>query len=279
MVKSSAPLVTVILPTYNRSELILRAVDSVLNQDFQNFELIVVDDGSEDHTFEALAVYGDRLSILRQAHAGVSRARNTGLSRARGHLIAFLDSDDWWLPRKLSAQVHFFENHPEAVICQTEERWVRNGKRVNPGKRHEKPWGEAFFRSLHLCLISPSAVMIRRAVFDEVGRFDESLPACEDYDLWLRVTARWPVYTLGEPLIVKTGGHGDQLSRTTIALDRYRIQAIRKILDQGVLDPDQARAAKKVLTGKAEIYGQGCLKRGKTEEGERYLTLADEYRV
>lgn len=273
----TAPLISVIIPTYNRASLLREAVDSVLNQTFQNFEVIVIDDGSKDETPEVLETYNDRLRYWYQNNQGVSAARNRGLQHARGSLIAFLDSDDLWLPGKLAAQIDFFSQNPEALICQTDEVWIRNGRRVNPCKKHRKYSGDVFAPSLGLCLISPSAVMIRRELFDTVGAFDETFPACEDYDLWLRITARWPVYLIDRPLVVKRGGHADQLSRTTPTLDCYRIRALIKLLTSGCLTPTQFLQAHQELTVKCCIYGQGCLKRGKLDEGNYYLGLPDTF--
>jgi glycosyltransferase involved in cell wall biosynthesis len=269
------PLVSIIIPTYNRSSLLLEAVGSVLQQTFKDFELIVVDDGSTDGTAEALKKDKDRLTVHYQANQGVSAARNQGLRLARGRWIAFLDSDDLWLPKKLETQMGFFSRHEEAVISQTEEIWVRNGRRVNPQKKHRKYSGDIFAPSLDLCLVSPSAVMIKRDVFDAVGFFDESLPACEDYDLWLRISAQWPVYLINQPLIIKQGGHPDQLSRTIPTLDRYRIQSLVKLLCSKGLTPRQYDLAFKTLETKCRIFGQGCLKRGKEEEGQHYLKLPE----
>ncbi|MBU2551799.1 MAG: glycosyltransferase [Proteobacteria bacterium] len=268
------PLVSVVIPTFNRAGPVARAVDSVLAQTGPGFELIVVDDGSTDETGRVLGRYGEAIKVLRQDRAGVGAARNRGIEASRGDLIAFLDSDDYWLPEKLALQTAFFQAHPDALICQTEEIWIRGGRRVNPKARHRKPSGDVFVPSLELCLISPSAVMMRRSLFDRVGLFDEDLPACEDYDLWLRVSARWPVHLLDHPLVVKTGGHADQLSRTVPALDRFRVQALRKIIQSGRLTPLQVRAARQVLARKARVYGQGCLKRGRVAEAEEYMELA-----
>ncbi|MFH1091695.1 MAG: glycosyltransferase [Pseudomonadota bacterium] len=270
------PLVSVVIPVHNRAGSVKKAVDSVLGQTFEDFELIVVDDGSSDGANAALSEYQDRLILIRQSHQGVSAARNKGIHHSRGRLIAFLDSDDYWLPEKLAVQTAFFEENPEAMICQTEEVWLRDGRRVNPGRRHRKPSGEAFSRSLKLCLISPSAVMLRSGLLSEVGLFDESLPACEDYDLWLRVAARHPVHLVDRPLVIKTGGHKDQLSRTTVGLDKYRVASLLKILSSDWLSPEQTRAARAELAAKARVYGQGCLKRGRREEGEYHLRLARE---
>ena len=268
----NAPRVSVIIPTYNRAGIIEEAVDSVLAQDFKDFELIVVDDGSTDNTSEVLTTYGDDIRVLFQSNKGVSAARNRGITEASGKLIAFLDSDDLWLRQKLSRQVEFFRQRPDALICQTEEVWVRNGVRVNPKQRHKKPSGMIFKPSLELCLVSPSAVMIRRDLLDTTGNFDETLPACEDYDLWLRISCRFPVYLIETPLIIKRGGHDDQLSKRA-GLDKFRIKAIVNIINTGMLSADQHRAALIMLQKKCSIYAAGCRKRGREAEARYYEVL------
>jgi glycosyltransferase involved in cell wall biosynthesis len=270
------PLVSVIIPTYNRGWIVKNAIVSVLNQDFTDFELIVIDDGSTDNTAEVLQAIAGTFTVIRQDNQGVSAARNRGIRESGGRLIAFLDSDDAWLPQKLSAQVDFFSRQPHALICQTEEIWIRNGKRVNPGKRHSKLSGMIFEPSLHLCLVSPSAVMIRRRLFAEVGLFDETLPACEDYDLWLRISRQHPIYLIDKPLIVKNGGHDDQLSKTA-ALDKYRIQSITSLLESGTINAEQRKAALAVLKNKIAVYQEGCRKRGRLQEVKQYQTLADRF--
>ena len=273
--RSNKPLVSVIIPTYNRGWIVGEAIDSVLVQDFSDYELIVVDDGSDDHTPEILAAYGDRITVLRQANRGVSAARNRGIAAAAGRLMAFLDSDDLWLPQKLSTQVRYFAENPDAVICQTEERWIRNGVRVNPKKRHLKFSGMIFERSLALCLVSPSAVMIKKSLFNTVGVFDEDLPACEDYDLWLRISCRYPVHLINTPLIIKRGGHEDQLSRAA-GLDKYRIQSLLKLSENSCLTPQQKQAVMITLKEKCDIYAAGCQKRGRQEEAKYFYQLADQ---
>jgi len=276
-VGSKTPEVSIILPTYNRGWIIEEAIDSVLAQDFKDFELIVVDDGSTDDTGQILDSYDQDLIVLRQSNKGVSAARNRGIAAAKGRLIAFLDSDDLWLPRKLSSQVDFLNSNPVAVINQTEEIWIRNGVRVNPKTRHHKFAGMIFERSLALCLVSPSAAMMKRSLFDEVGLFDEDLPACEDYDLWLRISWRYPVHLIETPLIIKRGGHADQLSRAP-GLDKFRIQSLKKIIESGQLEPDSYRAAVRTLQDKCAIFAGGCRKRGKDDEAKYYEELADLYR-
>ena len=270
------PLVTVIIPTYNRGWIIQQAIDSVLDQDFNDYELIVVDDGSEDNTLEILKAYGKAITVLHQSNKGVSAARNRGIDAAAGRLIAFLDSDDLWLPKKLSTQVKFFENNADALINQTQEIWIRNGRRANPKKRHHKFSGMIFERSLELCLVSPSAVMVARELFDSVGVFDEQLPACEDYDLWLRVSCRYPVHLTDSPLVIKRGGHDDQLSKAA-GLDKYRIQSLVKIIESDLLLPQQYQAAVNTLREKCQIYAGGCSRRGRKQEAEHFYELAAKY--
>jgi glycosyltransferase involved in cell wall biosynthesis len=271
-VSATAPRVSVVVPTYNRAWCLAEALDSVLAQDVAGVELIVVDDGSTDDTPQLLAGYGERIRVLRQENRGVSAARNAGIAAARGGLVAFLDSDDLWLPGKLRAQVDFFAAHPEALVCQTEELWVKDGRRVNPGRRHRKRGGMIFEPSLELCLVSPSAVMMRRELFERVGHFDEALPACEDYDLWLRVSLQHPIHLIATQLIVKRGGHADQLSKGW-GLDRYRIAAIMKLLNGDSLNELQRQVAMRVLRRKCTVYAGGCRKRGRTEEAEQYERL------
>jgi len=275
--RSQKPLVTVIIPTYNRAWVLKEAIDSVLAQEFGDLELIVVDDGSTDNTPQILESYAQDLTVIRQPNRGVSAARNRGIVAANGRLISFLDSDDLWLPRKLSSQVNFFNSNPAAVINQTEEIWIRNGVRVNPKTRHHKPSGMIFEPSLALCLVSPSAVMMKRSLFDEVGLFDEDLPACEDYDLWLRISWRYPVHLIETPLIIKRGGHADQLSKAP-GLDKFRIQSLKNIIESGHLEAESYQAAVRTLQEKCTIFAGGCRKRGKDAEADYFEELADQYR-
>jgi len=270
-------LVSVIIPTYNRAACLKEAIESVINQTYKQLELIVVDDGSTDTTGELLQQYGTVLSVLHTSHRGPSAARNCGIAAARGEHIAFLDSDDVWLPDKLRAQILFFQDHPEARVCQTEEIWIRSGVRVNPMKKHKKYSGWIFEQCLPLCIVSPSSVMIERSVFSSVGLFDETFLACEDYDLWLRIAARYPIYLIETPLIIKRGGQADQQSKIIPHLDQYRIRALCKILESGILQPAQQQQALYELKKKCRIYGSGCLKRGRRDEGERILKLPKNY--
>jgi hypothetical protein len=273
MIEQKTDTISVIIPTFNRAWTLKRAVDSALAQDYPHREIIVVDDGSTDGTRDLLAGYRDKIRVLVQENKGVSAARNLGIQESRGSFIALLDSDDAWETNKLSCQAGFFQSKPGAMICQTEEIWIRNGKRVNPKKKHKKPSGMIFEPSLKLCLVSPSAVMIRKQLFGQKGMFNEGFPVCEDYDLWLRISHDTPIYLIDTPLTVKTGGHGDQLSAAH-SQDKYRIQSIQNLIESNVLSPNQEQAALNVFKEKCRIFANGCMKRGREKEGAYYLMLA-----
>ena len=276
------PEVSVIIPTYNRRAMLLEAIDSVLAQSTPAFELIVIDDGSTDGTNETehLARLAEtiRIEIDRIDHRGPSAARNRGVAIARAPLIAFLDSDDLWSPTKLERQLAFMRDHPACAISQTNEIWIRNGRRVNPGQRHRKRAGDIFIDSLRTCLIATSSVMIRAELFRSSGGFDEHLTAAEDYDLWLRILIDHEAGLLDEPLVTRRGGHPDQLSATTPALDRFRILALAKLLADDRLSPARRTSVVEVLAEKCCIYARGLVRRGRIDQARLYEWVADQAR-
>ena len=269
--------ISVILTTYNRSALVERAILSVLKQTRPADEIIIIDDGSTDETSELIPRKYPRISYFWQENKGISAARNAGIEKSAGDWIAFLDSDDTWLKRKLEYQQKALLHNPEYLICHTNEIWIRHGKRVNPMKKHQKSGGYIFEKCLPICVISPSSVMLHRAVFDRFGKFDTDLPVCEDYDLWLRMCAFLPVLYLEKALITKFGGHADQLSRSTWGFDRFRIQALEKIISNPQLNPAYKRAALDMINAKLKIYLQGAEKRGKSEEIESIRIKYNQY--
>lgn len=271
------PLVSVIIPTFNRRDVINEAIESVLQQSFKDFELIVADDGSTDGTGQLLEDYGDTIRCLFQENKGPAAARNLGIEKANGLYISFLDSDDMWLPDKLFTQMDLILSNPDIKICYTDEIWIRNGVRVNQKKRHKKYDGRIFQYCLAMCIISPSSVLMHRDIFDHVGRFDENLMVCEDYDLWLRASLMYPIHFINEPLIIKRDGHSDQLSHKYWGMDRFRITAIEKILADPDLTKEHQTAALKTLDKLCRIVGNGFLKRGKINEGNYFLSIPEKY--
>tara|TARA_B100000686_G_scaffold355260_1_gene471719 strand:- start:4214 stop:5086 length:873 start_codon:yes stop_codon:yes gene_type:complete len=268
-------LVSTIIPTFNRAELLKEALDSVMEQTVSSDELIVVDDGSEDGTETIVSSIAKAAYYKLMENKGVSFARNYGVSRASGRYICFLDSDDRWLPQKLEAQLEWMESHPDCQICYTDEIWIRRGVRVNEMNKHRKVSGDVFRNCLPLCIVSPSSVMIRADFFRKVGGFDESLPACEDYDLWLRMSLLEPFYLINRKLIVKRGGHDDQLSRKYWGMDRFRVYALIKLLENQRLNGEKELLVRAILREKCDILCKGFAKRGKITEVEYYRNLIE----
>ena len=262
--------------------LLERAIRSVLAQQHPCAELIVVDDGSTDDTAGVVARLATGVTVpirlLTQENRGASAARNLGIRAAQGSLLAFLDSDDWGLPKKLALQAAAMETHLDFPISHTRELWFRGGQRVNQKKKHDPPHGDIFDASLRMCVVGMSTVMARRELFVRYGLFEEALLCCEDYDFWLRVGSREPFLLVPEALTCKEGGRPDQLSAVhRQGMDTYRIQALCNLLDAGVLDADQRRAAVAELARKCAIYSQGCRNHHRPEEGAKYSALAMRY--
>ena len=283
--------VGVVIPTFDRAHLLGRALDSVLAQTRLPQQIIVVDDGSTDGTGELLAGY-PQVVHLRQENRGVSAARNLGIRHCDCDWVAFLDSDDEWLPEKLEVQFRALARSPGHRLIHCDEIWIRNGRRVNPAQRHRKRGGWIFEHCLPLCVISPSAAVIARSLFDETGLFDEGLPACEDYDLWLRICSRYPVLYVDQPLLRKYGGHADQLSRQHWGMDRFRVASLRSLLaddslkltrlnparlNPARLNPAQRRMATETLRQKCQILINGARKRGNIRVVEEFKAVLSEH--
>ncbi len=269
--------VSVIIPTFNRAYCLAESIQSVLDQSYQDFELIVVDDGSTDNTTEVVNQFSNIQLIQLEENRGVSYARNRGLEQAKGEWIAFLDSDDLWQKEKLDTQLKWVKCHPRHHAVYTDEIWIRNGARVNAMNKHRKYSGDIFRYCLPLCIVSPSSVLLYADLLREVGGFDESMPVCEDYDLWLRLSKRTSFYFIEEKLIIKQGGHEDQLSRKFWGMDRWRVQALEKLLLENELKEEQRVWVVEMLYEKCRILVNGYGKRGKNQEAEHYRNLASKY--
>lgn len=264
--------VSVVLTTYNRIGPVQDALLSILDQDRTPEEVIVVDDGSHDGTHYRLSGFGRNIYYVYTRNRGISAARNTGIRLSRGNYIAFLDSDDLWLRPKLRKQMAILEARPKLGYCHTDEYWIRNGRPVNPMNKHQKHSGDMYLRSLLMCVISPSSVVIRRQVLDEIGLFDPAFPAGEDYDLWLRMTSRFDGAYVNEKCIVKRGGHEGQLSARP-CIDRYRILAMEKMLSDDQLDCLRKKATRDELIRRARLYIQGCEKHGRHDDAGHFEKL------
>jgi glycosyltransferase involved in cell wall biosynthesis len=269
--------VTVIIPTFNRGYCLAESIQSVRDQSFTDFDLIVVDDGSTDNTPEVMRQFPGIQQIRLEENRGVSFARNQGIAVAKGEWIAFLDSDDLWDKKKLATQMKWVDGHSDHHAIYTDEIWIRNGVRVNAMNKHRKYSGDIFRYCLPLCIVSPSSVLLHAELLSEVGGFDESMPVCEDYDLWLRIAKRFPFHFIEEKLIVKRGGHEDQLSRKFWGMDRWRVHALEKLLQENRMNEDQRDWVVAMLIEKCRILAIGYGKRGKSQDEEYYRNLAARY--
>jgi glycosyltransferase involved in cell wall biosynthesis len=254
--------ISVVIPSYNRGHTLERALRSVIEQTSAVDEIILVDDGSTDDSTEMTAQLFPDVKLIRQSNRGVSAARNRGIRAARHDWIALLDSDDSWLPHKIQSIREAALLHPGHVLYHSDEIWMRRGVRVNPMHKHRKSGGWIFKQCLPICAISPSASVLRKSTLQALDLFDESLPACEDYDLWLRLCHRFPVHFIEQALIIKYGGHEDQLSRKHPAMDRFRVRALHRLLETESLSADHFEAARATLRSKLDILHKGARKHG-----------------
>ena len=254
--------ISVVIPTLNRINTLQRALDSVINQTYKPAEIIVVDNGSSDGTLKFLREQYPKITILTENKIGVSSARNKGIKKSINQWIALLDSDDAWHPRKLEIQTSMLDSAlKEYNLIHTDEVWFRNNKHINQMKKHKKQGGDIFERSLSLCCISPSSVLFKKNILDKVGLFDESLPVCEDYDMWLKICSSEEVLFAQDKLTYKYGGHKDQLSKSYWGMDRFRIKSIENIIKNFDLTYKQKKQAKKELIKKLKIIINGAFKR------------------
>ena len=254
--------ISVVIPTLNRINTLQRALDSVINQTYKPAEIIVVDNGSSDGTLKFLREQYPKITILTENKIGVSSARNKGIKKSINQWIALLDSDDAWHPRKLEIQTSMLDSAlKEYNLIHTDEVWFRNNKHINQMKKHKKQGGYIFERCLSLCCISPSSVLFKKNILDKVGLFDESLPVCEDYDMWLKICSSEEVLFAQDKLTYKYGGHKDQLSKSYWGMDRFRIKSIENIIQNFDLTYKQKKQAKKELIKKLKIIINGAFKR------------------
>ena len=266
------PPVSVILPTYNRCASCIEAVDSIVAQTWRHFELIIVDDGSTDDTRARLddrcaAIRDIPIRIIALDHAGMpGRTRNRGVAAAHGELIAFLDDDDLWLPKKLEQQLELHRGPNAAALSHTREIWRRGLRTISQRRQHHRRAGDIFADALRRCIIGPSTVMLNRGLFLQQGGFREDLPIAEDYELWLRITAHHQVAYLDQALTIKRGGRPDQLStiapQSSKTIEYWRMQALKPLVDAAdFASADQLAAASAELTRKRHIYAAGRRKR------------------
>jgi glycosyltransferase involved in cell wall biosynthesis len=260
-------------------------VRSVLAQTVRDFQLIVADDGSTDDTRGRLSGFEDsRISCLFLEHHGMpGRARNAGAAAAQGRYLAFLDSDDLWLPEKLERQTRLFQAGDRAPLCHTRELWLRGGREISQAGRSHRREGDIFRDALVKCVVGPSTVIVEKDFFERHGGFREDLEIAEDYELWLRMSFDSPVAYLDEGLTIKRArmqarGEEANLSEKYGHIEVFRIRALCDLIAQGAFAslPEKDELARRELIRKCGVYAAGCYKRGRREEALRYEALAGE---
>ncbi len=271
--------ISVIIPTYNRGSLLDRALRSVQQQSLPCNEILIIDDGSDDETHVCVNRFSSCCPVpvryLSQNNRGPAAARNRGIKEAKCSCLAFLDSDDHWQKKKLEIQYNAMLNRPGFMISHTKERWLRRGRHLNQKKKHIPGHGDIFNHCLQLCAVGMSTVMVRKQIFTDAGMFNEKMRCCEDYDLWLRISSRYPFLLIDSPLTIKEGGREDQVSfQYRIGMDKLRIASILDLLRGQRLSASQLLMALEELQRKCLVYGRGCMKHEQHREGERYLELA-----
>jgi glycosyltransferase involved in cell wall biosynthesis len=239
LVAATSPRVSVIIPAYNAADCVRRAVDSVFAQSFQDFELLVVDDGSTDPTQAVLAGYGDRLRLLAKENGGPAAARNHGLNHAVGDYVAFLDADDYWRPDKLDRQVALLDARPEIGFCSTATEVVDSAGRPAgewPCRPDAGPLPDILFMQGTVISGSTSGVLARRRLIDEIGGFDPLLRGFEDPDLWIRLAARTDYACIPQPLtvVVRTA---NSVSGNLVNMRRATLASFRK--NRSLLPPEK----------------------------------------
>ena len=254
--------VSVVIPSHNRLAYLPRAISSVLNQSFVVQEIIIIDNDSSDETISYVKKKFTKVKVIKENKIGVSHARNIGIKNSRYEWIAFLDSDDEWMPDKINKQFSFLKNKNfKLQLVHTNEIWIKNGLLKNQKKKHLKKGGYIFENCLDICRISPSSVLINKSLFEKFGLFDTKFKICEDYELWLRLSSKIEIGYLNEPLIKKYGGHLGQLSTKYWGVDRYRVKALEKLLINNFLTYDQKIKVLETLLKKINIILLGAVNR------------------
>ncbi|MFH2124821.1 MAG: glycosyltransferase family A protein [Pseudomonadota bacterium] len=276
--------ISVIIPTYNREAFLGRAIRSVLRQTLACSEILVIDDGSTDQTVALVSSLREHsvipIHFFYQENMGPAAARNLGIGHAQSELVAFLDSDDHWRKDKLARQYRAMEENPGYLISYTREQWLRKGVHLNQKKKNQPRHGDIFDHCLQLCTVGMSTVMVRKELFTTIGLFSPILPCCEDYDFWLRTSCKYPFLLVDKPLTVKEGGREDQVSyQYRVGMDKLRIHAIMRLLESAGLSRKQHDLALQELQQKCLVYGRGCIKHGKDQEGAEYLNIYKKYQA
>lgn len=269
------PKVSVIIPTYNYAHFVKEAIQSVLNQDFDDYEIIVVDDGSTDSTPEVVAQFGRKVRYIRQENMGLSSARNTGIKAAQGEFIALLDADDIWLPGFLSATIARMEAEPYLGAVHTGFYFVdEHGRRLPQTNLETVPDDQMYDRLLDGEFFVPASVVTRRECFERVGLFDETFRGSEDWDIWLRVAREYRFAGIPKPLL-NYRMHGSNMSKDPAYMLHYQLMVVEKNFGSASGSPETWPVERRRAYATVYRYAaQGYYLKNDRQKGEHYLRLA-----
>lgn len=266
----SSPIISIILPSYNRAHILVRAIESIMNQTFQDFEVIVVDDGSTDDTEEKVRSIKDkRIKYIRhEVNKGPAAARNTGISYASGSYIAFQDSDDEWQSEKLERQISIFHKAGEDVGVVYTGFWriFSDRKVYYPSEKIKNKNGDIHYELLNGNFIGMPTVMIKRECFNKVGLFDEALPPLEDWELFIRISRFYKFLLINEPLVLEYESN-DSISKNRSS----NIKSLRLIIEKH--QEDFLKNPKALSRYYFEI-GDYLFRSGQIKDGRFYLKKA-----
>ncbi|MFV0422319.1 glycosyltransferase family 2 protein [Oleidesulfovibrio sp.] len=225
----TAPAISVIIPVYNYAHMLSQALDSVKAQTWNDYEVIVVDDGSTDNTADVVSGYGDSVRYIYKQRGGAASARNEGIRQATAGIVAFLDADDEWVPEKLAVQMAFWEANPQYDMIYCDMQHVVRGEKVHHSYLHERDYkyfgsGWKYTDLLHESFVFTPSVLVRKHCFDVVGLHDETLLTCQDLDMWLRIARSFQLGFVDEPLVIRhEHGHNNTLNAERFHLNQIKV--------------------------------------------------------
>lgn len=274
--ETSSPEIAIVIPAYNAGSSLARAINSVFAQTYRDFRIYVVDDGSTDNTPAVLASYSNRIVSVRQTNAGQAAARNHGIRLSNSPYIAFLDADDEWLPTKLERQIEVIRRDAQIGLVYSDCATSGNGPFAGShfARVGTPPGGRVFEQFLRSCNVFTPTAMVRRACLDDVGVFNESLAVGEDYNLWLRIAARWQVAVIPDALAIRHSAPAS-LSATTGSdrVLRSSIASLENILQICTeISPSERNTLRRALADRHNLYGSWLLQQG-DHAASRHQTL------
>ncbi len=270
------PTVSVIIHTYNNEKFIAETIESVLNQTYKDYEIIIVDDGSVDGTRDALSPYKQKIRYHYKENGGIASAKNTGISLSEAEFVAFLDHDDLWVSDKLQLQMECFKENPQVGLVYAQYTSFRDGKelRTKPEKGYS---GWIFKELLAKSFIQTSTVMVKKECLNIVGSYDESFSLGDEYDMFLRISKKFQCGFVDKGL-TRYRVHDTNASNNDFLFDNENLGVYKKIYDNFTdLDGEEKKILRKRIARYSMKVAEGLISQGKLEESKKYQKDALNY--